>query len=373
MSITEGTPAEVKVSVAMITYNHERFIAQAIESVLMQETDFPVELVIGEDCSTDGTRAIVQEYAARYPDKVKALLHPHNLGPAHSPGKNNLVSVLKACTGKYIALLEGDDYWTDPHKLQKQMEFLEAHPECSLCFHNVKMVYENLSRPTRDYCPPDQKVISTLEDLLERNLIPTCSVMYRWGLVKELPEWFFRLRMGDWPLHVLHAQHGKIGYVDGVMGAYRIHTDSLYSQSNKLDWLIAVFDMYAELNAHLGRKHQKRIISGLWQACEYFIVETVRNSSKSLSPSEVNRFLSTLFSRRTEKLPIPLFVQQQIKAKCNIAAGFVCFQRSDLSGARRFMRNAIFHDARWLMNRGVLKIALGLKRPDRHAIVSSTA
>lgn len=368
MSATGETATNIMVSVCMITYNHERFIAQAIESALMQETDFSVELVIGEDCSTDGTRAIVMEYAQRYPDRIRPLLRERNLGMI-----TNFVATLQACRGKYIALLEGDDYWTDPHKLQKQVEFLEAHPECSICFHNAMVEYEDSSRPARTYCPPNQKTVSTLEDILERNLIPTCSVMYHWGLVRELPEWFFRLRMGDWPLHVLHAQHGKIGYVDRVMGVYRIHLGSIYSLSDKLDWLIAVFDMYAELNAHLHREYQEKIISGLRQACEHFIVETVRNPSTPISPGEVNRFLAQVFFRQTGKLPIPFLMQQQIKAKCNIAAGFVCLQRNDLSSARRFFRNAILHDARWLLNRGVLKIVLGLKRLDRHVAVSSTA
>ena len=133
-------PADVKVSVAMITYNHERFIAQAIESVLMQQTDFAVELVIGEDCSTDGTREIVRAYGERYPERVHPLLHEHNLG---LKGHNNFVATLKACRGQYIALLEGDDYWTDPHKLQKQVDFLDGHPEYVGCFHNAMEVFDD--------------------------------------------------------------------------------------------------------------------------------------------------------------------------------------------------------------------------------------
>ena len=99
---------DIKVSVCMITYNHERFIAQAIESVLMQETDFRVELVIGEDCSTDGTRAIVREFGERFPERIRLLLPEHNLGMMP-----NFVATLSACRGQYVALLEGDDYWTD--------------------------------------------------------------------------------------------------------------------------------------------------------------------------------------------------------------------------------------------------------------------
>ena len=107
----------------MITYNHEHFIAQAIRSVLMQEIDFPIELVIGEDCSTDGTRNIVKELAEKYPKEIKTLLSDKNLG-----GRDNFRQVIAACSGEYIAILEGDDYWTSSHKLQRQVDFLERFP-----------------------------------------------------------------------------------------------------------------------------------------------------------------------------------------------------------------------------------------------------
>ena len=110
-----------KVSVFMITYNHEKYIAEALDSILMQKTDFDFDIVIGEDCSTDATRRIVLEYSRKYPDKIKLLLHNVNVGFI-----SNMMYVLEACTGKYVAMCEGDDYWTDPFKLQKQVDFLEA-------------------------------------------------------------------------------------------------------------------------------------------------------------------------------------------------------------------------------------------------------
>ena len=114
----------VTVSVLMITYNHENFIREAIEGVLMQKTDFPIELIIGEDCSTDGTRKIVMEYASKYPDIIRPLLPDSNLGMM-----KNFIETMQAATGKYIALCEGDDYWTDPYKLQKQVDILNKLPD----------------------------------------------------------------------------------------------------------------------------------------------------------------------------------------------------------------------------------------------------
>ncbi len=125
------------VSVCMISYNHEHFIREAIEGVLMQKTNFPIELIIGEDCSTDGTRDIVLEYAAKYPDIIRPLLPEKNLGMS-----KNFMETLQACTGKYIALCEGDDYWTDPYKLQKQVDFLEANEEYSICSHRYSIYHE---------------------------------------------------------------------------------------------------------------------------------------------------------------------------------------------------------------------------------------
>ncbi|MCF6185625.1 MAG: glycosyltransferase, partial [Bacteroidales bacterium] len=112
------------VSILMLTYNHEKFIAQAIESVLMQKVSFNYELIIGDDCSQDNTQKIIREYQKKHPDIIKPVLRTKNIG-----ANNNFVDIFKKATGKYIALLEGDDYWTDPNKLQKQVDFLEANPE----------------------------------------------------------------------------------------------------------------------------------------------------------------------------------------------------------------------------------------------------
>src|SRR5262245_24288404 len=128
----------VKVSVAMITYNHGNFIAQAVESILMQVVNFDYEIIIGEDCSTDETRNVVIEYRNRFPHRIKMLLHDKNVGLMQ-----NFIQTIEACRGQYVALCEGDDYWTSPYKLQKQVDFLESHPEYAICFHNVTVICED--------------------------------------------------------------------------------------------------------------------------------------------------------------------------------------------------------------------------------------
>ena len=132
-------------------------------------------------------------------------------------------------------MLEGDDYWTDPLKLQKQVEFLQARPECTVCFHNAEMVYEDHSQEPRNFCPSGQKEISGLEDILKKDFIATCSVMYRRGVVPQLPEWFHLAPTGDWPLLLLHAEKGKIGYIDEVMGVRRVHSTGAWCSLTRIE------------------------------------------------------------------------------------------------------------------------------------------
>lgn len=245
------------VDVFMPTYNHEPYLAQAIESVLSQKTDFEFRLNIADDCSTDGAPALIKQYAQHYPDRIRAILSPHHVGILHQDRLS--VRVLQSCTGKYLAVLEGDDYWTDPDKLQKQVDFLESHPDFAICFHDVKTVNEKGDELPDPSFVPQQKRISTIEDLLAGNFIHACSVMFRGGLIKEFPDWYTTLRIGDWPLHVMNAQHGKIGYLDEVMAVYRVHEGSLWSSRDRLDQITETVEVLDHLDAYLGFRYRKHI------------------------------------------------------------------------------------------------------------------
>ena len=230
MSLEQQPPSQPrphpKVSVSMLTYNHEKFIAQAIESVLMQKTNFDYELIIGEDCSTDSTRAIVMDYQRRYPDKIRALLPEKNSGMFQ-----NSLATQRACVGQYTASLEGDDYWTSPNKLQKQVDFLELHHDCSLCFHGVEVRYDNGS-PGHPY--HRKQLVQTkysLEDFLRGQIyIPTCSVMIRNSVFSGFPDWYYSgLSFGDKPLILLCAERGSLGFIDESLAVYRIHSGGVWS------------------------------------------------------------------------------------------------------------------------------------------------
>jgi glycosyltransferase involved in cell wall biosynthesis len=237
--------SQIKVSVAMITYNHEKYIAKALDGVLMQRTNFDYEIIIGEDCSTDNTRNIIVDYEKRYPGRFRLFLNEKNLSMHKNAGQ-----VHGACNGKYVAVCEGDDYWTSPLKLQKQVDFLDSHPECAICFHNASIVYKDGSRDPRNYCRDDQKEISTLEDILVEDFIPTCSTMYRRGLISEGADWVSSVINGDWAGHILTAQHGKIGYINEIMAAFRSHPGGVWSRLSKEEVYMALIKFYETLKAH---------------------------------------------------------------------------------------------------------------------------
>jgi glycosyltransferase involved in cell wall biosynthesis len=235
----------VAVSVLVVTYNHARFVRQALDSVFAQRLPEPLEILISEDCSTDGTREIVQEYADSYPHVVSLLLSECNLG------SNEVVRRgFRAAQGRYIALLDGDDYWTGDDKLQAQIEFLDRRPDVTICFHNVQVVDERSQSTGRLWNSPDQPKVSGLHKLLRGNFIATSSVMYRQAAVAEIPAWydgFFPVT--DWPLHVLYARQGRIGYLDRTLGAYRLHRGGLFSTLGEREKLEANADFYRQLRA----------------------------------------------------------------------------------------------------------------------------
>jgi len=218
----------VKVSAAITAYNHERFIGRAIEGFLLQKTDFPCELVIVDDCSTDGTREVIRTYQQKAPDRIRVLLNRHNIG-----GFRTLVRAYNACRGQYVAPMDGDDYWVSPDKLQRQADLLDGRPDCAMCFHSVMMVWEDASRPPVMLRPPTIRDTYTLGDLLAYNFIGACSPMYRRAVMGEHPAWFFLGPVADWPHHILHARHGNIGYIDEPMGVYRQHGGGVYSSMDE--------------------------------------------------------------------------------------------------------------------------------------------
>ena len=252
----------MKVSVLMITYNHEKFIGEALDSVLMQCMDFDYEIVVGEDCSTDRTREIIAEYEKKHPQKIRLLPSSQNLGMLR-----NYVRTFKACKGEYIAVLDGDDYWNSPYKLKKQVDFLDAHLECSVCFHKVKILYDERGK-TFDMGPPYEKIKYSLEDLVASNFIANCSVMYRAGLITSFPDWWYSVEMTDWTTHILHAECGDVGYINEVMSVYRVHPRGVWSMRSDINNLQEDIKAYELINTHLNCMFDKKL-KALISNCYY--------------------------------------------------------------------------------------------------------
>lgn len=245
----------IKVSVLIMTYNHEGFIRQAIDSVLMQHTDFIFEIIISEDCSTDNTRATVLEYSQKHPDKIKLLLSEKNL---HN---NDIVTRgLAAAQGLYTALLDGDDYWTSANKLQQQADFLDSHPNCTVSFHNALVVDESNMKSSFNWTPSDIPEITSINDIWQGNYIATSSVMFRNGVLRGIPEWYKSLfPITDWPLHILHAEKGNIGFINKVMSVYRHHPGGMYSPYSEYRKQDETLKFYLTMNYNLDYKYDRII------------------------------------------------------------------------------------------------------------------
>lgn len=217
---------EPKVSVIMITYNHEMFIAEAIEGVLMQEVDFPIELIIADDCSLDGTEAIVQKFIKEHPKGhwIKYTKHKTNKGMMP-----NFIWALEKAQGNYIALCEGDDYWTDPNKIEKQVKFLELNKKYVLISHNVK-AEKNGQIIKGGAISFNCKI--TLDNILKYNMINTLSVLFLNCLDEKDRIKLSKYQIGDWPIFAFVLQQG-CGFLSTDYNAvYRIHNGGAWSSKD---------------------------------------------------------------------------------------------------------------------------------------------
>ncbi len=230
-----------KVSVVTITYNQERYIEQAVTSVLQQQTSFPIQYLVADDCSTDGTAAILNRLELSHGDRMQLRLRASNVGIMR-----NLQDAYNSATGEYVALLEGDDYWTDPLKLQRQVELMDSRPECSLSFHPVTYVDES-GKSLGQQHPPVVKQEWNLQDVLYNNPIQTCSVVFRRSMLPLIPEFILQLKLADWPLCIMATHQGVALCLDQVMANYRVHSQGVWTGAPTPRKQAAVARMYFEL------------------------------------------------------------------------------------------------------------------------------
>ena len=283
-----AAPSPVKLSVAVLTYNHARYLKQALDSVMMQQTSFPFRIVVLDDCSTDGTTDLLAAYQRRYPERITSIVHQENAGALASS-----MELLNSADGEYVAMLEGDDFWLDPHKLQTQVDFLEGHPEFVLCGHDCVILNEWTGTEVIHGHGVADFTLS-LENLIDFHL-PTASMVFRNGLVREWPEPLVRGGFGDRPLAIMLAQVGKVRHLARPMSVYRVHSAGIWCgryildpYANQLEttaegWQLMI-GFWEALAIYLDHQHDDRI----GQLVRHARWEIVRADVASKEPSSRN-------------------------------------------------------------------------------------
>ncbi|MDD2798228.1 MAG: glycosyltransferase [Bacteroidales bacterium] len=272
---------EMMVSVLMLTYNQENYIAQAIRSVIRQKTNFKFELIIGDDCSTDKTAKICSEFQLTFPDIIKLEVNSLNLGL-----QQNFIKNYNRCTGKYIAICEGDDYWISKQKLSRQVSVLEVNSQYSMCFHRVLNYFEKDN--SKSLSNGGQKRITSILDLATSNYITNVSILFRRGLFGKLPTWFANVSTYDYAIHLINAQYGDIYYSPKVMAVYRIHEKGIWSDSGmEKRWKISL--QIRELLMDYFKKNQE-------------VYNRLRNSWMNISISLHQLYVEKQMTKKKEEL-----------------------------------------------------------------------
>lgn len=244
-----------KLTVLVTTYNHELFIEQALESVVTQRVASEIEVLVGDDASTDGTRKILLSWRDRHPDLIHLVLPDRNLGCG---GIVLFMKLLEQARGQYIALLDGDDFWLSPDKLQHQIAYLDSRPECSLCWHRAYNLYQDgRFVPYEDNFEYEQgRSVYSLRDIMFQNFIPTCSVVFRNGLIRTFPRSYVRMPSPDWFFNVMLAERGFLGLLDDVWGVRRVHPGGVISMKPATEKLAFNIKCVRIVNRYLRHVYQ---------------------------------------------------------------------------------------------------------------------
>jgi glycosyltransferase involved in cell wall biosynthesis len=295
------------VSVHIITYNQEPYAARAIEGALQQQTDFEVEIVVGEDCSTDGTREIVLRYQREHPTRVRVITSGQNVGAFDNSNR-----VLKACRGRYLAFCDGDDYWTDPHKLQKQVDFLEAHPEYSLCCHDVEVVCDGVPRMGR-FTEFTGDTFS-FDDAVTGHFISTSTMVCRRELAPTIPLWVKGFRGVDIFMELLLLDQGPGHYIHETMSVKVDNPGgiSLIPQQ-RAEHVSSFLRTYQRMNRHTEGRHRAIL---RWKIAQLSLVLALENLKVRRFPSFLRY---TLESLRYDPIVVWDLVQRRLRALMGVS------------------------------------------------------
>ena len=295
----------IKVSIICAAYNQENYIGQALDGFVMQKCGFPFEALVHDDLSTDSTASIIREYEAKHPDIIRGIYEKENL---YSRGKHMIREILKYAKGEYIAICEGDDYWTDENKLRLQVEYLDSHPDCSICCHAFAQLDSHTGKVTHARILDGDGDISFERILSNKNTPHTATLLVRRKLMEQQPDFFDIDVTGDYPLKLWMTLNGKFHYIDREMSCYRVM--SVGSWSSKLE------------------KDRQRRASRLERRIRFLTeLDSFTNGRYS---DEINNQLDSfcfkenyLLGRYKEARKSPLFKQQSAAKKAFILFGSV--------------------------------------------------
>ena len=220
----------IKVSICCITFNQEEYIRDALDSFLSQKTNFRYEILVHDDASTDNTVNILKEYKEKYPDLIKLILQDEN---QYSKGEKILPKLINIAYGKYIAICEGDDYWTDKNKLQMQVDYMEKNKECTLCFHSHDEVDKNKNKIQTVKRYIENTICTSSIILGGGGFCATASLMIPTKIMKDLPEYYYNCSVGDYPIQLYAMSKGYAYYINKSMSAYRINSNGSWTSTFK--------------------------------------------------------------------------------------------------------------------------------------------
>jgi glycosyltransferase involved in cell wall biosynthesis len=282
------------ISVYVTTYQHVNFIRECLDSILIQSTTYDYEIVIGEDASTDDTREICMEYAKKYPDKIRLFLRDRESTILYDKNGKfykslNGAFTLFSCRGKYIAICEGDDYWIDPLKLQKQVDFLEANPDYVVCYHNINTVNENSQVINPSFIDVSSCRDYTQDELKRSFFMHPLSMCFR-NCIKELSSVFKKMPSGDTFLISLLGHYGKGKYMDniGIGASYRIHKGGVWNSNDNLNKILFLSKSFMAISLYYKNTQEEELQAYFKDRYRWKIKEAIQIAKKE------RRFLKTI-------------------------------------------------------------------------------
>ncbi len=255
----------------LITYNHARYIARALDSILEQKVDFPFAIHVIDDCSTDGAQDIIRDYAARHPGVVKPFINKKNIG--RKVTQKNFYRGLRTLDGEYMAVLEGDDCWTSPDRLRAHVEFLDANPDFVACAHNVLKVYEGDAKPPELYLKGPVKEVHDIEDLIGlSSFFHASSLTFRNVFRGRAPRYFRSPLSCDIFMNIAHAQFGKIRYTPDLWSLYQVHGGGLFSSMSQTKGWMWNIEGFLAFNRWLGFRYLPQFAQTIYRYCDTLLV-----------------------------------------------------------------------------------------------------